>query len=146
MLFVRANTIFFDLNSWTFASVLSLVDHERLVFTPLSLHLHSFSPIYRTLFNMFSTFATLVLSLIATSAVSALVVPRTSAPQGWDTSALEVCQSIPCELWPCVLTPFLSPMTPTTVDMLQSSARPSTTRNSFLTAATPSRLVLRCMS
>ncbi|KAG1875206.1 RlpA-like double-psi beta-barrel-protein domain-containing protein-containing protein [Suillus tomentosus] len=45
---------------------------------------------------MFSTFATLVLSLIATSAVSALVVPRTSAPQGWDTSALEPYDTYHC--------------------------------------------------
>lgn len=45
---------------------------------------------------MFSTFATLVLSLIATSAVSALVVPRTAAPQGWDTSALEPYDTYHC--------------------------------------------------
>jgi hypothetical protein len=46
---------------------------------------------------MISTFATVVLSLIATSTVSALVVPRATAPSGWDTAALEVCQSIPSD-------------------------------------------------
>ncbi|KAG2111622.1 plant expansin [Suillus discolor] len=45
---------------------------------------------------MFSTFATLVLSLIATSVVSALVVPRATAPQGWDTSALEPYDTYHC--------------------------------------------------
>ncbi|KAG2158189.1 plant expansin [Suillus bovinus] len=45
---------------------------------------------------MFSTFATLVLSLIATSAVSAFVVPRATAPQGWDTSALEPYDTYHC--------------------------------------------------
>lgn len=45
---------------------------------------------------MISTFATLVLSLIATSAVSALVVPRATAPKGWDTAALESYDTYHC--------------------------------------------------
>lgn len=45
---------------------------------------------------MISTFATVVLSLIATSAVSALAVPRATAPQGWDTAALESYDTYHC--------------------------------------------------
>lgn len=45
---------------------------------------------------MISTFATLVLSLIATSAVSALVVPRATAPQGWNPAALEPYDTYHC--------------------------------------------------
>lgn len=45
---------------------------------------------------MIPTFATLVLSLIATSAVSALVVPRATAPKGWDTAALEPYDTYHC--------------------------------------------------
>ncbi|KAG2078250.1 barwin-like endoglucanase [Suillus decipiens] len=45
---------------------------------------------------MISTFVTLALSLIATSAVSALVVPRVTAPAGWDTAALEPYDTYHC--------------------------------------------------
>ncbi|KAG2144884.1 expansin family protein, partial [Suillus cothurnatus] len=45
---------------------------------------------------MISTFATVVLSLIATSTVSALVVPRATAPSGWDTAALEPYDTYHC--------------------------------------------------
>lgn len=45
---------------------------------------------------MISTFVTLALSLIATSAVSALVVPRATAPAGWDTAALEPYDTYHC--------------------------------------------------
>jgi hypothetical protein len=54
------------------------------------------------MFNMISPFATLALSLIATSAVSALYVPRATAPKGWDTVALEVRLSIPCDYGFCL--------------------------------------------
>ncbi|KAG1878029.1 plant expansin [Suillus subalutaceus] len=45
---------------------------------------------------MISAFATVVLSLIATSAVSARAVPRATAPQGWDTAALEPYDTYHC--------------------------------------------------
>ncbi|KAG0707690.1 plant expansin [Suillus ampliporus] len=48
------------------------------------------------MFNMISTFATLLTTLIATSAVSALVVPRATAPSGWDTAALEPYDTYHC--------------------------------------------------
>lgn len=48
------------------------------------------------MFNMISPFATLALSLIATSAVSALYVPRATAPKGWDTVALESYDTYHC--------------------------------------------------
>lgn len=48
------------------------------------------------MFTMISTFATLALSLIATSAVSAIVVPRATAPKGWDTAALESYATYHC--------------------------------------------------
>lgn len=45
------------------------------------------------MFTIISTFTTLFLALIATSAVSARVVPRTTPPPGYDTADLEVCYS-----------------------------------------------------
>ncbi|KAG2157177.1 plant expansin [Suillus clintonianus] len=45
---------------------------------------------------MISTFATLFLSLIATSAVSAIVIPRATAPSGWNTAALEPYDTYHC--------------------------------------------------
>ncbi|KAG1756705.1 plant expansin [Suillus paluster] len=45
---------------------------------------------------MISTFATVLLTLIATSAVSARVVPRATAPSGWDTAALEPYDTYHC--------------------------------------------------
>lgn len=48
------------------------------------------------MFNMISTFATLFLSLTATSPVSALVVPRATAPKGWATTALESYDTYHC--------------------------------------------------
>jgi hypothetical protein len=47
------------------------------------------------MFSIMSSFATLFLALIATSAVSARVVPRSTPPSGWDTADLEVCRLTP---------------------------------------------------
>lgn len=48
------------------------------------------------MFNMISTFTTVFLALIATSPLSALVVPRANAPSNWDTAALESYDTYHC--------------------------------------------------
>jgi hypothetical protein len=76
------------------------------------------------------------LALAAVSAVSGLVVPRQSPPQGWQTDILEVCPPFGgLELFSRA---FRSPINSITIDTWLSIVRDSTDRLSFNSAATRS--------